>query len=101
MLPYIRKARSCERWRESQCISGRAIGASDEQLDVFNEIWIILLINGGETTRATEAIEKQLKKREGAPFLWRLLEKCYHTLGRPEAASVGEKASALAVAYFT
>ncbi|XP_071926704.1 uncharacterized protein [Coffea arabica] len=87
-------------------IDCKAIGASDEQLDVFNEIWIILLINGGETTRvlsiaATEAIEKQLKKREGAPFLWRLLEKCYHTLGRPEAASVGEKASALAVAYFT
>lgn len=78
----------------------KVIGASDEQVDVFNEIWITLLINTGQPTKAIEAIKKQLKKREGAPFLWRLLEKCYQMLGRPEAATVGEKASNLESAYF-
>lgn len=26
------------------------IGASDEQVDVFNEVWYTVLINAGETT---------------------------------------------------
>ncbi|KAI5679104.1 hypothetical protein M9H77_10054 [Catharanthus roseus] len=78
----------------------KIIGASDEQVDVFNEIWITLLISAGQAIQAIETIERQLKKREGAPFLWRLLEKCYGMLGRPEAASIGEKASNLEVAYF-
>lgn len=70
------------------------IGASDEQLDVFNEVWYIVLLNSGQipkgtksisssfilligskagTVTAIEALEKQVSKRPGAPFLWRLL----------------------------
>ncbi|GMH15337.1 hypothetical protein Nepgr_017178 [Nepenthes gracilis] len=79
----------------------KMIGASDEQLDVFNEVWYSLLLNTGNATKATHAIEKQLKNREGVPFLWRLLEKAYLMQGRQEAASAAaEKANALENAYF-
>jgi hypothetical protein len=49
------------------------IGASDEQVDVFNEVWFTVLINAGETSKAIDVLGKQIRKREGAPFLWRLL----------------------------
>ncbi|KAM7464562.1 hypothetical protein LguiA_032683 [Lonicera macranthoides] len=79
----------------------KIVGASDEQLDVFNEVWYIMLLNTGQVTKATEAIKKQLKKREGAPFLWRLLERGYSMLGRKEdTIEAGEKATALETAYF-
>ncbi|XAR64960.1 hypothetical protein NMG60_11008869 [Bertholletia excelsa] len=78
----------------------KAIGASDEQLDVFDEVWYITLLNTGQATKAIEVIEKKIKDREGAPFLWRLLERGYSQLGRPEATAAGEKAKRLEAAYF-
>ncbi|XVF44139.1 hypothetical protein PTKIN_Ptkin02bG0096900 [Pterospermum kingtungense] len=78
----------------------KAIGASDEQLDVFNEVWYSMLLNTGQVTKAIESIEKQIKKRDGVPFLWRLLEKGYNMSGKKEAASIGEKAGVLEAAYF-
>ncbi|KAA8533033.1 hypothetical protein F0562_032850 [Nyssa sinensis] len=80
----------------------KTIGASDEQLDVFNEVWFSMLLKTGQALKAIEVIEKRVKKREGVPFLWRLLEMGYSMLGRPEeAAIIGEKAMALETAYFT
>jgi hypothetical protein len=29
----------------------KIIGASDEQVDVFNEVWYIMLLNSGDATR--------------------------------------------------
>ncbi|KAL8035660.1 hypothetical protein ABFX02_12G111800 [Erythranthe guttata] len=55
-------------------IDYKIIGASDEQLDVFTEVHICLLLSTGKAPIATQAIEKQLKKRDGAPFLWFLTE---------------------------
>ncbi|WRX15260.1 hypothetical protein QQP08_007747 [Theobroma cacao] len=78
----------------------KIIGASDEQLDVFSEVWYSMLLNTGQVTKAIESIEKQIQKREGAPFLWRLLETGYTLSGRPEAATIGEKARVLEAAYF-
>lgn len=78
----------------------KAIGASDEQLDVFNEVWYSLLLNTGQASKAKEVIEKRLEKRDGVPFLWRLLEKAYLMTGREEAASAAEKANSLERAYF-
>ncbi|KAL9421323.1 hypothetical protein AB3S75_038818 [Citrus x aurantiifolia] len=78
----------------------KMIGASDEQLDVFNEVWYSLLLNTGRAAKAIEVIEKRIKKREGAPFLWRLLERAYSMVGRQEAAAVSEKARTLEAAYF-
>ncbi|XP_026666170.1 tetratricopeptide repeat protein 38 isoform X2 [Phoenix dactylifera] len=57
-------------------IDFKIIGASDEQLDVFNEVWIIVLLKVGQASKAIEEIEKQVSIRDGAPFLWRLLELC-------------------------
>lgn len=78
----------------------KVIGASDEQVDVFNEIWYSMLLNTGQAVKAIEVIEKQIKKREGVPFFWRLLERAYNLAGRKEAATIGEKARALETAYF-
>ncbi|XP_050276953.1 uncharacterized protein LOC126718680 isoform X2 [Quercus robur] len=78
----------------------KVIGASDEQVDVFNEIWYSMLLNTGQAVEAIEVIEKQIKKREGVPFLWRLLERAYNLAGKKEAAIIGEKARALETAYF-
>ncbi|XP_023730107.1 uncharacterized protein LOC111877834 [Lactuca sativa] len=79
----------------------KMIGASGEQLDVFNEAWYVMLLDGGQAEKAIEVIEKQLKKRGGSPFLWRLLERGYKILGKQEEAkTVGEKAKALEMAYF-
>ncbi|KAJ7953731.1 tetratricopeptide repeat protein 38 [Quillaja saponaria] len=78
----------------------KMIGASDEQLDVFNEVWYTMLLNTGQAMKAIEVIEKQLKKRDGIPFLWRLLERGYNLANRQEARIVDEKARALEIAYF-
>ncbi|KAI8006088.1 hypothetical protein LOK49_LG07G00367 [Camellia lanceoleosa] len=53
------------------------IGASDEQLDVFNEVWYVMLLNTGQAIEAIEVIGKRIKMMEGAPFMWRLLERGY------------------------
>lgn len=87
---------------EFDVVNFKIIGASDEQLDVFTEVYISLLLNTGEPTKAIQCIEKQLKKREGAPFLWHLLERASLMLGRAEeAASYGKKARELEASYFT
>lgn len=78
----------------------KIIGASDEQVDVFNEVWYIMLLNNGDAIKAIEVIEKQIKKRDGTAFLWRLLERGYKLANRPEAAIANEKAKVFESAYF-
>ncbi|KAE9607124.1 hypothetical protein Lal_00026131 [Lupinus albus] len=78
----------------------KMIGASDEQTDVFNEVWYSMLLNTGEAEKAIEVIEKRMKKREGIPFLWRLLEKGYKLANRPETEILNQQAKTLESAYF-
>ncbi|KAJ1423568.1 Tetratricopeptide-like helical domain superfamily [Sesbania bispinosa] len=78
----------------------KVIGASDEQVDVFNDVWYNMLLNSGEEMRAIEVIEKRMKNRDGTPFLWRLLERGYKLANRPEAKFANEQAKALESAYF-
>ncbi|XP_076946597.1 uncharacterized protein LOC143618180 isoform X2 [Bidens hawaiensis] len=79
----------------------KMVGGSGEQLDVFNEVWYVMLLDAGDAEKAIQVIEKQLKKRDGVPFLWRLLERGYSMLGKQlEAESIGAKAKALETAYF-
>ncbi|CAH9095292.1 unnamed protein product [Cuscuta europaea] len=86
---------------EFDAVNYKIIGASDEQVDVFNELWIILLLNNGQSKRAIEAIEKQLKKRKGVVSLWHLLERGYKMNGRKDdAIRVGERARTLGTAHF-
>ncbi|XP_045817307.1 tetratricopeptide repeat protein 38 isoform X1 [Trifolium pratense] len=78
----------------------KIIGASDEQVDVFNEVWYIMLLNSGDATKAIEVIDKRIKKRDGTAFLWRLLERGYKLAKRPEAEIANEKAKFFESAYF-
>ncbi|GAB2214125.1 hypothetical protein Droror1_Dr00018463 [Drosera rotundifolia] len=78
----------------------KMIGASDEQLDVFNDVWYTLLLSTGNAAKAIEILETRIKSRPGVPFMWRLLEKAYSMSGREEAAGAAEKASVLENAYF-
>lgn len=77
----------------------KMIGASDEQLDVFNEVWYIVLLNIGQFSKVIEEVKKQVCKR-GAPFLWQLLEKAYSMEGRSDALLAGERAKVLEAASF-
>ncbi|XP_057448355.1 uncharacterized protein LOC130739906 [Lotus japonicus] len=78
----------------------KIIGASDEQVDVFNDVWYNMLLNSGEAENAIEVIEKRIKKREGIPYTWRLLERGYKLANRPEAGIASKQAKALESAYF-
>ncbi|CAL9093296.1 unnamed protein product [Musa textilis] len=66
-------------------IGFKMIGASDEQLDVFNEVWYIVLLNIGQISKAIEEVKKQVSKRGRVPFLWQLLEKAHSMEGRSDA----------------
>ncbi|MQM05976.1 hypothetical protein Taro_038791 [Colocasia esculenta] len=81
-------------------IEFKMIGASDEQLDVFNEVWYDTLLSTGHAQEAIEAMEKRVGEREGAPFLWHLLARAYSLGGRPDASFASDKSRALEVAYF-
>ncbi|KAL5714761.1 hypothetical protein ACHQM5_016675 [Ranunculus cassubicifolius] len=70
----------------------KIIGASDEQIDVFNEVWFCVLLNTGRFQKAIEEIEKRIKKTEGIPFLWRLLERGHLLAGSKDADVIAEKA---------
>ena len=78
----------------------KIIGASDEQVDVFNEVWYNMLLNTGKPLKAIEVLEKQIKKRDGVPYLWRLLERAYKLANKPEERIANEKATALESRYF-
>ncbi|KAL0705129.1 hypothetical protein Bca4012_071554 [Brassica carinata] len=69
----------------------KVIGASDEQIDVFNEMWCQLLLKTGQSKNAKEVIRERIKVRDGVPFMWRLLEKSYTMVGDAEAESAGER----------
>ncbi|CAN8291670.1 unnamed protein product [Cochlearia groenlandica] len=81
-------------------IDYKIIGASDEQIDVFNEMWCQLLINTGQSSTAKQVIKERLKVRDGVPFMWRLLEQSYAIEGNAEAGSAGERAKKLESSYF-
>ncbi|CAF1928038.1 unnamed protein product [Brassica oleracea var. botrytis] len=76
----------------------KVIGASDEQIDVFNEMWCQLLLKTGQSKN--EVIRERIKVRDGVPFMWRLLEKSYTMVGDAEAESAGERAKKLESSYF-
>uniref|UniRef100_A0A7N0U0R5 Tetratricopeptide repeat protein 38 n=1 Tax=Kalanchoe fedtschenkoi TaxID=63787 RepID=A0A7N0U0R5_KALFE len=77
------------------------IGASDEQLDVFNEVYYLMLLRTRKAEEAIDVLEKRLKDRGAVPFLWRLLAQGYSMAGKPEAAKAGETAQALETAHFS
>ncbi|XP_019095160.1 PREDICTED: tetratricopeptide repeat protein 38-like isoform X2 [Camelina sativa] len=85
---------------EFNVIGYKIVGASDEQIDVFNEMWCQLLLKTGQSSTAEEVIRKKLKVRDGVPFIWRLLEKSYIMEGNAEARSAGDRAKTLESSNF-
>lgn len=79
----------------------KVIGASDEQLDVFDNVWCIILLNSGHISQVIEALEHKVAIRSGVPFTWRLLEKAYSREGGEPLEIVTGKAKALEETYFT
>ncbi|KAH0911551.1 hypothetical protein HID58_034872 [Brassica napus] len=78
----------------------KIIGASYEQIDVFNEMWCQLLLKTGQSSTAKGVIKERIKVRDGVPFTWRLLEKSCDMEGNAEAESAGERAKKLGSSYF-
>ncbi|KAJ8773686.1 hypothetical protein K2173_006336 [Erythroxylum novogranatense] len=79
----------------------KIIGASDEQLEVFSEVWYSMLLYTGQAHKAIEVLKKQIKKREGVPFIWRLLERGYSMAGKQkERGEAADRAKTLENAYF-
>jgi hypothetical protein len=70
----------------------------------FGYIFVFSATNSAFTTpepAAIEVLEKVTKQRDGAPFLWRLLEESYSMEGKEKAGiSAGKKAKALESSYF-
>ncbi|KAL1218984.1 hypothetical protein V5N11_020294 [Cardamine amara subsp. amara] len=85
---------------EFNAVGYKMIGASDEQIDVFNDMWCQLLLKTGQSSIAKEVIRERIKVRDGVPFMWRLLEKSYAMEGNAEAGSAGERAKKLESSYF-
>ncbi|KAL1218988.1 hypothetical protein V5N11_020298 [Cardamine amara subsp. amara] len=52
-------------------------------------MWYKMMLLTGQSSTAIEVLERRIKQRDGAPFLWRLLEKSYAMEGKAEAASAG------------
>ncbi|CAN6476327.1 unnamed protein product [Victoria cruziana] len=78
----------------------KVMGASDEQLEVFTEVWYSILLGSGYTSEAIRELEKHVQVQQGVPFLWRLLEKAYLLAGSAHAEMAGQKAESLETAYF-
>ncbi|RID49869.1 hypothetical protein BRARA_H00636 [Brassica rapa] len=91
-------------YKQALCLLGsdfnaidyKIIAASDEQIDVFNEVWC----QTGQSSTAKEVIRKRIKVREGSPFTWRLQEKSYAMEGDAEALNAGQRAKMLESSYF-
>lgn len=79
----------------------KVIGASNEQLDVFEDVWCIILLNSGHISQVIDALERKVAIRSGVPFTWRLLEKAHSRQGGQALEIVTEKAKALEEIYFT
>ncbi|XP_068637004.1 uncharacterized protein [Aristolochia californica] len=79
----------------------KIIGASDEQLEVFDEVWLKVLLSTRRASEAIQEIKKSIKKREHVPFLWHLLEDSYSMVGEGDSSlAAKENASALEALHF-
>ncbi|XP_026409780.1 tetratricopeptide repeat protein 38-like isoform X2 [Papaver somniferum] len=79
----------------------KIIGASDEQLDVFKEVWYNVLLETGRYQIAIHEIKKQIQKTKGVPFLWHLLGRAYdHEGNKYESYISTYEGKKLESAYF-
>jgi hypothetical protein len=55
----------------------KVMGVSNEQLDVFEEVWCDALSNSGHYSPVIEVGEQRVKERSQIPFSWHVLAKAY------------------------
>lgn len=69
----------------------KAIGASDEQLDVFEELWCIVSLRSGHLEEVLETLKRRTTEMSGSPFNWKLMEDFYINKGSPDKAEGAAK----------
>ncbi|BBN02244.1 hypothetical protein MPTK1_2g13850 [Marchantia polymorpha subsp. ruderalis] len=77
----------------------KVLGASNEQLDVFEDLWCISSLRAGHVTQVVEVAERLTREKPGISFAWRVLEEAYSKSGQaPEAIFAGSRARVLELA---
>ncbi|KAL2643537.1 hypothetical protein R1flu_011124 [Riccia fluitans] len=77
----------------------KALGASNEQLEVFDDVWCIAFVRAGRAQEVVEVAQRCTREREWSPFSSRILEEAYAKSGRSiDAHFAGSKAMALVIA---
>ncbi|XP_073396296.1 uncharacterized protein [Physcomitrium patens] len=64
----------------------KVMGASNEQLDVFQELWCVAFLRAGNPLPVVEVAEQRVLERSGIPFTWRLL--AYSAVGQEAKANM-------------
>eukprot|EP00250_Pteridium_aquilinum_P008950 c18330_g1_i1 orf=67-1521(+) len=78
----------------------KAIGASDEQLDVFEELWCVVKIRSGHFQEVSGVLKKRITVFHGSPFAWELMEEFHKKLGSPDEARIASmQASSIKKSY--
>ncbi|CAK9206711.1 unnamed protein product [Sphagnum troendelagicum] len=68
----------------SNCSKFKVMGASDEQLDVIEELWCIAHLRAGQPLSVAQVAERRVLERSKVPFSWRILEEAYSAAGETE-----------------
>ncbi|CAM6089845.1 unnamed protein product [Calypogeia fissa] len=77
----------------------KMLGASNEQLEVFEEMWCVSHLQVGHFQRVIEVVKQRTRERPGISFNWRILEEAYSNAGQgAEAQLAATKAMALEAA---
>ncbi|KAG0627487.1 hypothetical protein M758_2G204800 [Ceratodon purpureus] len=65
----------------------KVMGASDEQLDVFQELWCDAFLRAGQSLPVVKVAEQRVLERSEIPFTWRILAMAYADLGEEAEAT--------------
>eukprot|EP00249_Psilotum_nudum_P012520 c23829_g1_i1 orf=81-1568(+) len=78
----------------------KSVGASNEQLDVFEELWCVVSLRSGHLLEVSRVLEQWAIQRCRCSFTWRLMEELYSKLEVPEKAmAAGGRANSLEMAF--
>lgn len=79
----------------------KTIGASDEQLEVFEELWCIVSLRSSVPIQeVSDVLKRRTAETCGTPFTWSLMEQLHNNSGSPEKAkTAAKKAGVLKESY--
>ncbi|KAI5084235.1 hypothetical protein GOP47_0000404 [Adiantum capillus-veneris] len=64
----------------------KVIGASDEQLDIFEELWCLVALRTGHFDEVHGVLQRRISVFRGSPFSWELMAEFYEKTGSPNEA---------------